>query len=288
MEMFVRVVETGSFSATARDVDVGQPAISKSIAQLEERLGVKLVARSTRGLSVTEAGQSYYERAKRAIEEVNEADLAARGASASLSGRLRICAAVTFARLHLIPRLPEFLKQHPELDLEVILDDRHIDLLHEGIDVALRMGALADSTLTARRIGTAKRLVVGSPAYFERAGVPVVPEDLAKHEAILYLQQGDTWMFQKDDSESSVTVESRLKVSAAEGVRAAVLAGMGITIGSEWMFSPELKSGTLQAVLTDWSLPSIDLWAVSPAGRTMTAKARAFVSFFEQCLAAAR
>ena len=178
METFVRVVETGSFSGAARQLRVGQPAVSKSVAQLEEYLGVKLLTRSTRGLTPTEAGLGYLERAKRALEEAAEAELAARGAGAGLKGRLRICAAVTFARIHLIPMLPKFLAQNPDLDLEVVLDDRQIDLVQEGIDVALRMGKMMDSTLTARRIARCKRLVLGTPAYFDRAAAQPAPSSI--------------------------------------------------------------------------------------------------------------
>jgi DNA-binding transcriptional LysR family regulator len=286
METFVRVVDAGSFSGAAHYLRVGQPAVSKTVAQLEERLGVKLLVRSTRGLSTTEAGQNFYERARRAIEEADEADLAARGAGTGLTGRLRICAAVTFARIHVVPQLPKFLAEHPDLELELILDDRHIDLIHESVDVALRMGTLADSSLTARRIGRARRLVVGTPAYFARAGVPVVPSDLAGHEAVVYLCESESaaWSFRQGSSEISVTTRSRLSVTAAEGVRAAVLADIGVTMTSEWMFSPELATGEVRAVLTDWELPSIDLWAVYSTGRIATAKARAFVSFLERSL----
>jgi DNA-binding transcriptional LysR family regulator len=282
METFVRVVDTGSFSGAARQLRVGQPAVSKSIAQLEEYLGVKLLTRSTRGLTPTEAGLSYLERARRALEEAAEAELAARGAGAGLKGRLRICAAVTFARIHLIPLLPRFLAQNPELDLEVVLDDRQIDLVQEGIDVALRMGKMTDSALTARRIARCKRLVLGTPAYFDRAGTPSTPSELSKHQAVVYLQEGSIWSFRRESSELAVTVQSRLRVTAAEGVRAAVLADVGLAIASEWMFSPELRSGAVRAVLSEWSLPALDLWAVLPTGRAATTKARAFVDFFER------
>jgi DNA-binding transcriptional LysR family regulator len=282
METFVRVVETGSFSGAARQLRVGQPAVSKTIAQLESYLGVKLLTRSTRGLTPTEAGLGYLERARRAIEEADEAELAARGAGTGLKGRLRICAAVTFARIHLIPLLPQFLAQHPDLDLEVVLDDRQIDLVQEGIDVALRMGKLVDSSLTARRVGRCKRWVLGTPGYFDRAGTPASPADLSKHQTVIYLQEGSVWSFQRDGSEAAVKVRSRLKVTAAEGVRAAVLAHVGLAIASEWMFTPELRSGAVRAVLAEWSLPPHDLWAVFPTGRSATAKARAFVDFFER------
>jgi DNA-binding transcriptional LysR family regulator len=282
METFVRVVETGSFSGAARQLRVGQPAVSKSVAQLEEYLGVKLLTRSTRGLTPTEAGLGYLERARRALEEAAEAELAARGAGAGLKGRLRICAAVTFARIHLIPLLPKFLAQNPDLDLEVILDDRQIDLVQEGIDVALRMGKLMDSALTARRIARCKRFVLGTPAYFDREGTPATPSELSKHQAVIYLQEGSVWSFRRESTELAVTVQSRLRVTAAEGVRAAVLADVGLTIASEWMFSPELRSGAVRAALREWDLPPLDLWAVFPSGRAATAKARAFVDFFER------
>src|SRR5207244_3525844 len=185
METVIRVVGTGSFSGAARQLSVGQPAVSKTIAQLENYLGVKLLTRSTRGLTPTEAGLGYFERARRAIEEADKAELAARGAGKGLKGRLRICAAITFARIHLVPLLPQFLAQHPDLDLEVILDDRQIDLVQEGVDVALRMGRLPDSTMTVRRLARCKRLVLGTPTYFDRAGIPTTPAALSQHQAVV-------------------------------------------------------------------------------------------------------
>jgi DNA-binding transcriptional LysR family regulator len=288
MEAFVLVVDTGSFSAAARRRNVGQPAVSKLVAQLEERLGVKLLVRTTRGLTATEAGLNYYERARRSIEEADEAESAARGAGSGLTGRLRICGAVTFARIHLMPRLPEFLARHPELEMEVVLDDRNIDLVQEGIDVALRMGRLSDSSLTARRIASGRHVVVGTPAYFERTGKPTAPGDLAAHQAVIYDQEagGQDWIFQRDDAEIAVTLKGRLRVSAAEGVRAAVLANAGIAVASEWMFSPEIADRTVQMVLQDWELPRIDLWAVFPAGRTATTKARTFTRFVQEVMRA--
>ncbi|MGF6408900.1 LysR substrate-binding domain-containing protein [Paraburkholderia sp. MM5482-R1] len=289
METFISVIEAGSFSGGARRLNVGQPAVSKSIAQLEERLGVRLLLRSTRGLTPTDAGQQFYERAKRVIEEADEAELAVRGSGESLSGRLRVCAPVTFARLRIVPLMKAFLAAHPELTLEVVLDDRHIDLLEEGIDVALRMGALGDSSMTARKIGQSRRIVVGTPAYFELAGTPNVPADLIAHQAIIYEQRGSSgaWSFKRGSSEATVAISGRMRVTAAEGVRAAVLADMGVAIASAWMFAPELASGTVKTVLNDWTLPPVDLWAVFPTGRMATAKARAFIAFVEATLGAA-
>jgi DNA-binding transcriptional LysR family regulator len=286
MEAFVLVVDTGSFSAAARRLNVGQPAVSKSIAQLEERLGVKLLVRTTRGLTATEAGLNYYERARRSIVEADEAELAARGAGTSLTGKLRIAAAVTFARIHLMPRLPEFLQRHPDLEIEVVLDDRNVDLVQEGIDVALRMGQLADSSLTGRRIASAPCVVVGTPAYFARVGEPTAPGDLTAHQAVIYDLRGGgaDWTFRRDGTEFAVALKSRLRVNAAEGVRAAVLANAGLAITSEWMFAPEIADGTVKVVLQDWQLPRIDLWAVFPAGRTATTKARTFTQFVQEVM----
>ena len=283
METFVRVIEAGSFSGAAKQLHVGQPAVSKTIAQLEDRLGVRLLLRSTHGLTPTEAGRNFYDRAKRSIEEAEEAEHAARGAAATLSGRLRICAAVTFARLHVMPRLPVFLAEHPALDVDVVLQDGDIDLIEAGIDVALRMSPLRDSTLTGRKIGHCHRRVIGMAAFFAAKGLPQTPADLVAHQAIIYQQRlgGTTWSFRQGVAETSVTIEGRVHVTAAEGVREAVFAGLGFAIASEWMFAPELKSGAVTSVLDDWSLTPVDLWAVFPTGRQASAKARAFASFME-------
>jgi len=284
MEALVRVIETGSFSGAARQLRIGQPAVSKAVAQIEQRLGVRLLLRTTHGLSPTESGQSYYEHAKRVLEEAEEADLAARGAGASLSGRLRFCAAVTFARLHVMPHLPAFLEQHPALDVDVVLDDRNVDLVEEGIDVALRMGPLTDSTFTGRKIGQGRRLVLGTPSYFARHGEPGSPTDLAGYQAVVYDRRGGgaAWTFRRGAAETAVTLKGRVRTTAAEGVREAVFSDLGLAVSSEWMFTPELRSGQVRAVLEDWSLPAIDLWAVFPTGRQASAKARAFAAFIEE------
>lgn len=287
METFATVVDAGSFSAAARRLKLGQPAVSKSIAQLEEHLGARLLLRSTRSLTPTDAGQRFYEHARRAIDEADQAEQAVRESSDGLSGRLRISAAVTFARLHVLPALKTFLDRHPKLSIDIILDDRSIDLLEQGVDVALRMGTLDDSTMTARRILRGRRLVVGTPRYFEEAGIPKTPADLSRHQAIVYSLRGggQSWAFSRNDgAEVAVAVSGRVSVSAAEGMRTAVLGHMGLAVASEWMFSSELADGTVQAVLTEWTLPPIDVWAVFPSGRMATTKRRAFVAFVEHLL----
>jgi DNA-binding transcriptional LysR family regulator len=280
------VVDAGSFSAAARRLHVGQPAVSKTIAQLEEKLGVRLLLRSTRGLTPTEAGLQYYERAKRSIEEANEAELLARGAGKGLTGKLRVGAAVTFTSLHVIPHLETFLAAHPDLQIDIVLDDRQIDLLEHGIDVALRMGSLGDSSMTARRLAQTRRVALATPAYLKAHGEPKTPAELARHQAVIYNPGGGPgiWHFRRGETEASVAVTGRIHVSAAEGVRAAVMADMGITVASEWMFSEEIRNGAVKILLDEWSLPAIDLWAVFPTGRMVSAKARAFADFVEAVL----
>ena len=284
MDAFIRVVDAGSFSGAAKQLRMGQSAVSKAIVQLEERLSVRLLLRSTRGLSPTEAGRNFYDRAKRSIEEADGAELAARGAAATLSGRLRVQVTVAFGRLHVIPHLPDFLAQHPALDVDIVLDDRNINLVEAGIDIGLRVGQLVNSALTARKIAQCERRVIGTPSYFKAAGVPRIPADLVRHQVIIYEQplSRPTWIFRQGATEASVSVGGRVRLNTTVGVRKCVLTALGLTIASEWMFAPELKAKTVKTVLTDWSLPPVEAWAVLPTGRQASAKARAFASFVER------
>jgi DNA-binding transcriptional LysR family regulator len=291
LEMFVRVVDTGSFSAVARNQEIGQPAVSKAVVQLEEWLGVSLLMRSTRSLVPTEAGRIFYEHAKRTIDEAHEAVLAARGSAHGLSGKLRVSTSICFGRLHVIPNLSTFLAEHPDLEIEFVLDDRHLDLVNEGIDVSLRMGAMPDSNMTVRRIAEGRRVVVATPAYLQRHGTPKSPGDLVSHQAVIYTPGGGgepwtSWTFRKATAEVSVVLRGRLKVTAGEGIREAVNHDMGLAVASEWNFSPELRSGKVVEILQDWALPLTNLSAVYPAGRLASTKARAFVSFVERYMGA--
>jgi DNA-binding transcriptional LysR family regulator len=283
MDAFVRVVDAGSFSGAAKQLHVGQSAVSKAIAQLEERLRVRLLLRTTRRLTPTEAGRNFYERAKRSLEEVHEAELVARGASATLSGALRIQATVAFALLHVIPCLPAFLTQHPALDVDLVIEDRNINLVEFGIDIGLRVGQLGNSKLSARKIAQCQTLVIGTPSYFNAAGVPRIPADLVRHRVIVYEQplDGATWTFRQGAVETSVNLNGRVHLNTTVGVRECVLADLGLVIASEWVFARELKAKTVKAVLADWSLPPVEAWAIFPAGRKVSAKARAFASFIE-------
>jgi DNA-binding transcriptional LysR family regulator len=282
MATFVRVVETGSFSAAARHLNIRQPAVSKGMAQLEERLGVRLLMRSTHCLTPTEAGNTFYAHACRAIEQVDEAECAARGTHAALTGSLRVSASVTFGKLHILPHLPLFLRAHPNLSIDLVLDDRVIDLIGEGVDVGLSSDPLPSSSLAASRLATSHRLVLGAPGYFERAGIPATPADLSGHAAVIYTRDPggtDTWRFCQRDSDISVSLSDRLRVSSSEGVRVAVLGGLGLAVAPRWMFAAELAQGAVRPVLAEWSLPATSIWAVFPTGRKASAKARAFATF---------
>lgn len=289
MEIFVRVIDTGSFSSAARQMKIGQPAASKAVTQLEEWVGVRLLLRTTRRVTPTEAGQNFYLRAKRALEEADEAVLAARGAGVGLTGKLRVAASVCFGRLHIMRQLPLFLENHPDLAIEMVLDDRPINLVEEGIDVAFRSGSMANSTLVARKLGVARRLVMATPTYFEQHGEPKSPGELIGRQTVIYTPDGGgtSWTFRQGSIETSVVVGGRLTVTAAEGLREAVFAHLGLAITSEWNFAPELAAGIVRPVLLDWDLPKLELRAVFPTGRMVSAKAKEFASFVESCIPAA-
>lgn len=278
MAQFVRVVEAGSFSAAARLLGQGQPAVSKAVAQLEARLGVHLITRTTRALTLTDAGRIFYDRAKVALDAAEEAEGAARGAGAALTGRLRVCAPVTFVRLHIVPSLPAFMARHPGLFLDLVLDDRRIDLVEEGIDVAIRAGPLPDSGLVATRLATGERHVVASPGFWSKHPTVETPADLTELPFIAYggTGVGTDWIFGKDGHTELVRLNPALRITALEGVREAVMAGLGFAIVSEWSSSDALASGRMIRRLADQSLPAVDLWAIFPEGRQPSARARVF------------
>lgn len=290
MRSFVRVYETGSFSAAAKDLETGQPSVSKAVGQLEEKLDAKLFLRSTRGLTATDAGRTFYEHATRTLDEADLALKAVHGESATLTGRLRVSGTITFMRQHIIPKLPIFFEEHPRMDIDLLLDDGNVGLIEEGVEVALRMGKLASSGLTARKIGQCRRVVVGTPDYFARHGTPEQPEDLVGHSTIIFSrgEGGEHVGFLKAGHSRDIVLRPKLRISALEGVRAAVLAGLGIAVASEWIFTDELDDGLLREALTEWTLPSLDLWAVLPGGRHARPKARAFIAFVENQLKTTR
>ena len=289
MQTFVRVVESGSFSAVAREARATQSAVSKQVAALEHALGAKLLSRTTRSLALTEAGERYFEQARRLVGEIAEAESVLRWDERQLSGWLRVAASVGYGRLKLLPLVKTFLAAHPEVKIDLRLNDGFIDLIEAGIDVAVRVGELADSSLVARRIATTQRALMASRKYMRSlpTGVkaPRVPEDLLRHNCIVYseLATQNAWSFTAGPDATvavgtSVTIRAQgnLQTNSSEVIRAAVLSGMGIGYSPTWLFEGEMAAGELQVLLPDWPAPPLPVHLVSPPQRRQTAKVLAF------------
>ncbi len=299
MQTFVRVVESGSFSAVAREANATQSAVSKQIAALERALGARLLSRTTRSLALTEEGQRYFEQAQRIVAEVAEAESVVRGASQQLSGWLRVAAAVGFGRLVLLPVVQRFLAAHPAVKVDLRLNDGFVDLVEQGIDVSVRVGLLADSGLLARRVGSTRRLVVASRSYVRAhasgANAPREPADLLKHNCIVYteLATRNEWRFTAGPgaaaamgTQQSIRVSGNLQSNSSEIIRAAVLQGQGIGYSPVWLFADELARGEVMQLLPDWVAPELPMHLVSPPSRRGSAKVRVFGEYVAAALTA--
>ncbi len=288
MEVFVRVYECGSFTAAARDLGMTQPAVTKSIKALEDHLGAPLINRSTRKLGLTDDGQLFYEDAIRMLEAMHEAENRIGKRAGTPSGLLRVTCGIAFGRLVMIPIIQDFLSQHPLIKLDLVLTDTPVDLIAQGIDVAVRIGDLADSSLRAKRIGTSKRITAAAKTYLQRSGTPHMPADLARHNCLVFttLTTRNHWIFIGPNGEETVAVGGNFSCSNSEGIRTATLSGLGIAYNPEWLFTEGLADGTLIQVLTPYRSPPLPMHAVFPAGRYIGRKARSFVDFIEAKFAA--
>lgn len=285
IETFVRVVESGSFSAVAREARSTQSAISKQVQALEASLGTRLLARSTRRHTLTEAGQRYYERCLQVLDTLEEARLEVHRAEHEVSGLLRVAAPVAFGRLHIVPRLPAFYQRHPRIRVHLALDDGFVDLVGAGVDVAFRVGELKDSRLIARRIGTAHRATLAAPAYLARHGEPREPQDLLGHNCLVYtgLASLNEWHFVGPDGESrSVRVAGSFESNSSEAIREAVCAGLGVSYAPLWVYGDELRAGRVRAVLGGWRAPPLPLNVVFQPLRRPSLKVTMFVDFFAE------
>ncbi|WP_029909606.1 LysR family transcriptional regulator [Pelobacter seleniigenes] len=284
MEIFTRVVVTGSFSAVAREMNTGQPKISKQIAALEDRLGSRLLNRTSRHLTLTEAGQSYYEHCLNILKQVADAEEEVQSFATNPRGRLRISASVAFGRLHLAPYLSEFLERYPQIQLDLSLSDHFVDLIGARIDVAIRIGALADSTLVARRLGNAPLVIVGAPGYFSRYGYPQHPHELRKHNCLVYTIQegGHIWRFKKNNQELAVHVKGNCQSDNTDGIRDVIVAGTGLAMVPSWMVLKELETGLLETVLNDYLPWSTPINAIYPVNKYVPLKLRCFVDFLKE------
>ena len=274
LRLFVRVARARSFSRAARELGFSQPSASRIVATLEKEIGTTLFTRSTRALSLTEAGAEYLARVEGALAALDEADHAARG-TGELRGVLRVGGSSSFTEHAVIPRLNAFLARSPKLRIVLLINDQRQALITEGVDVAFRFGSLDDSTATARRLGRIERVLVASPAYLRRAGRPQAPADLNSHAVILGPMGTEAWTFEKDGRRVSLRLEGRLSVSANEGAVAAAVAGLGIATTGIIATRRQLANRSLVRVLSDWQMGSVDVHAVFPAGRAAKAAARA-------------
>jgi DNA-binding transcriptional LysR family regulator len=286
LKLFVRLARTGSFSQAGKDLKLSQPSASRLIAAFERDLGTKLFVRSTRAVALTEAGADYLARIEPALAEIEEAGQALRGKGA-LRGNLRIGVPASAAIREVIPRLPAFLARHPDLRIDLAVDDGRQDLIREGIDVAIRFGKLEDSSATTVKIGTNPLLVAASPIYLKRAGRPGTPNDLPKHPVMIGLPGTDSaFSFEKDGRVVSVKADAPLSANIREAAVAGAIASLGIVACSLWGCRAELKSGALVQILKDWDMGAADVHAVYPAGRGVKTAARSFVDYFQKDLKA--
>ncbi|MGH8607242.1 MAG: LysR family transcriptional regulator [Gammaproteobacteria bacterium] len=282
--VFVRVVEAKSFTAAAERLGIAKSVVSKYVTRLEARLGARLLNRTTRRLSMTEAGTALYERSRLALEEIATAERCVSHVQAAPRGTLKLNAPMSFGILHLGPALPEFLTRYPEIALDVSYNDRFVDVIEEGYDVTLRIiTALPDSTLVARSLTPIHFVVCAAPLYLERAGVPQMPEDLSRHNCLIYtLTSGNEWHFAGPGGRRSVTVSGSYQSNNSLAIRDMLLAGIGLTRTPTFLVGEALRNGALIIVLDDYPTEPSTLYAVYPHNRYLSPKVRAFVDFLAE------
>ena len=281
MRLFVAIGDAGSLSAAARKLKVPLPTVSRKLAQLEEHLGVRLVVRTTRKFVLTEPGRTYLDSCRRLLGEIEEAERMAAGEYDAPKGRLYITAPIVFGRLHVLPVTLAFLKAYPEVDLRLSLADRITDMIEDGIDVAVRIAQLADSSLIAARVGAVRLVTCASPAYLKANGTPRTPSDLVQHHCIASanLSATDRWLYRIDGEDRTVPIRSRLAITTAEAAIDAAVAGIGITRVLSYQAAAAVKAGKLRLLLRPFDLPEIPVSLVHPQARLTPPKVRAFLDF---------
>jgi DNA-binding transcriptional LysR family regulator len=282
MELFVKAVESGSFSATARSMNLTPSAVSKQISRLEDRLGARLFNRTTRQLAPTEEGRAYYERCQRILADIEEAEAAVSELNAEPRGALRVNMPVVFGRRHIVPLIGAFLERYPEVTMDLSMSDQFVDPIAEGADMLIRVGELKDSSLIARKLAEARRVVAATPGYWDRHGRPNKPEDLRRHNCLAYsyLSSGNTWrMTDARGKEHTVQANGNLASNNGEALLEAALEGFGVVNLPTWMVGPDLGTGRLEEVLADYSQPEPSVHVIYPPGRHLSAKVRAFVDY---------
>ena len=282
MAVFVKVVETSSFAATARHLGMSPAMVSRHIQLLEERLGARLLNRTTRRVSPTEVGQIYHERCLRILSELEEADRAASELQSVPRGRLRVTAPMTFGIRHLAPMMADYLRIYPEVAIDLSLDDRCVDLLEEGFDLAIRVGTLADSSLIARRLTLAEMVLCASPDYLKQHGVPKTPRDLEHHNCLAYAfsHSRTEWRFiGPGGTEETIPVSGRFVANNGDALRIIAREAIGVTVAPRFVVEEEMKAGHLVRLLPEYRTAAFPVHAVYPHSRYLSAKARTFVDF---------
>jgi len=278
---FVRVAETGAFARAAERMDISKSILSRRVARLEQQLGAKLLTRTAQGATPTDIGQAYYERASNILAELEAAQEIVADAVTQIAGPIRITAPLSFGTQHLAPALADFARAHPKVELDVSLDDRTVDLLGGGYDMAVRIGNLADSALIARKIAPVRGVVVASPKYLNERGRPQHPRDLAGHDLLFYanIPTYEQWRFRVGNRWEHVKGQSRFRANSGEMLREAACAGLGIVIMPSFIASSAIRSGGLEVILRDFPLEEIGLHLVMPPGRASTARMRVLIDF---------
>ncbi len=282
LQLFIRVVETGSFSRAAEEFGITQPTVTKALAATEKRLGARLLHRSTRGVTPTEVGQRYYERCLGIARDIDEAENVAALVQSEMGGTMRISTSVAFGRRVMVPLVLRYMQLHPKVAVDLSFDDRYVDLVEQGVDVALRMGRLADSTLGARYLGINPWLMVASPDYVRTHGEPRKASDLSAHDCLIYSSvQGDArWSLTLPDGrERSVPVQGHLRSNSLSAVLDAATAGMGLAILPWYVAGPSVAGGKVDPVMVDHRLPKQDLHAVFPSPKQVPAKVTQFIDW---------
>jgi DNA-binding transcriptional LysR family regulator len=279
--VFAKVAETGSFARAASELALSKATVSKAVARLENRLGERLFHRTSRRLSLTETGRALSIRAAQILADAEAVEAEALAQSTSPRGRVRMAVPMSFGLEHVAPALPDFLTTHPAISIDLHLSDQVVDLVGGGFDLALRIAALSDSSMVARRLCQVRRLLVGTPGYFARHGRPLHPRDLSRHTCLgySYLPSGDTWRFARAGEESAVTIAGPLLANNADALMPSLRAGIGIALQPEFVVWRDLAEGRLEAVMTDWSAPPTALNIVSPAGRHRPSRVAVLIEF---------
>jgi len=288
--VFVAVVEAESFTRAAAKLGQTKSAVSRRVSDLEEELGVQLLHRTTRSLSLTEAGERYLEHARTALSEALAAEDAATELQRAPRGRLRINTPMSFGRLHVAPAIPDFLERYPDIHVDMTMEDRVVDLIEGRYDLAIRVGTLPDSTLVARKLAPSSTVLCASPEYVKKHGEPHTPEELLDRNCLLYayFSEANEWTFVRDTERTSIRVSGSYQVNNSEALRDAVMQGSGVSRIPTFIVGPDIAKGDLVRLLDDYVMPSQDIYAVWPERRHLPAKVRVFIDYLTERIGGAQ